>query len=155
MSLFLAGAALRAAAAEPRAIEVRATAEVREQVQTPDGQLTWRFRPAGSLRQGDEIFFTLHVRNTAPVVMPNVVVTWPVPTNTVYVRGSASGPATEISFSVDGGQTFGRGNQLRVKDEAGNERVATERDYTHIRWKLRYPLAPHAVALVRFRVIFQ
>ena len=155
MSLFLVGVALRAAADEPRAVEVRATAEVREQVQTPDGRLTWQFRPAQSLREGDEVFFTLHIRNTTPAVVPDVVVTWPVPTNTVYVRGSASGPATEISFSVDGGRTFGRGSQLRIQDETGNERVATERDYTHIRWKLRYPLAPHAVALVRFRAIFQ
>ena len=120
-----------------------------------DGRLVWQFKPAGELQQGDEVFFTLYIRNATPVLAPDVTVTWPVPANTVYVRGSASGPAAEISYSVDGGRTFLRGAQLRALDASGAPRPATERDYTHIRWHLRYPLAPQAVALTRFRAIFQ
>ena len=101
------------------------------------------------------MFFTLYIRNTAPVEAPDVAVIWPVPANTIYVRGSATGPAAEISYSIDGGRTFRRATQLRARDASGSERPATERDYTHIRWQLRYPLAPQAVALARFRAVFQ
>jgi uncharacterized repeat protein (TIGR01451 family) len=142
-------------AQEPPQVEVKATAEVRTQVALADGRTVWRFQPAGELRQGDEVYFTLHIRNTSSVVAPAVTVIWPVPNNTVYVRGSASGPAADISFSVDGGRTFGRASQLRVREPSGSQRPATEADYTHIRWHLRYALAPNAVALARFRVIFQ
>lgn len=136
-------------------VDVRATAEVREQVAAQDGTVQWRFRPAGQLNQGEEVFFTLSVRNGSPVVAPDVTVTWPVPANTIYVPHSASGPAAQVDYSVDGGRTFGRGAQLRVADGTGGMRPATERDYTHVRWRLRYPLAPSAVALLRFRAVFQ
>lgn len=151
--LFLAGSVW--GIDEPAPVEIKAVAEVREQVQTADGRTIWRFKPATELQQGDEVFFTLHIRNTTAIVAPDVTVTWPVPANTVYVRGSATGPSAEVSYSVDGGRTFGRGAQLRVRDATGDERSATEGDYTHIRWRLRYPLAPQAVALARFRAIFQ
>jgi uncharacterized repeat protein (TIGR01451 family) len=147
--------AITSRAQEPALVEIKAVAEVRTQVPSGDGRMVWRFLPAAELRQGDEVFFTLDIRNTSPVVAPDVEVIWPVPANTVYVRGSASGPAAEISFSVDGGHTFARGTQLRARDASGSERPATERDYTHIRWRLRYPLAPQAVALARFRAIFR
>lgn len=140
---------------DPTNIEVKATAEVREQLTAPDGQALFRFKPAGLLHRGEEVFFTLTVRNPAPIVASDVAVTWPVPANTVYVADSASGPAADVSFSVDGGRTFGTARSLRVLDASGAERPAAERDYTHLRWRLRYPLAPDAVALLRFRAVFQ
>ena len=145
----------RAIADEPVPLTVTATAEVRMEEPQPDGTLHWRFLPAGQLHQGDEVFFTLAVRNATPVVAPDVTVTWPVPANTVYVPESASGPAAQIDYSVDGGRTFDRAGRLRVIDGSGGTRAATERDYTHLRWRLRYPLAPNAVALLRFRTVFQ
>jgi uncharacterized repeat protein (TIGR01451 family) len=146
---------LSARADEPGAVEITAKAEVREQVPTTDGRVLWRFKPAALLRKGDEVFFTLLVHNPLVVVAPSVTVTWPVPANTVYVADSANGPAAEVTYSVDGGKTFGRPRELRIVDASGTERVATTVDYTHLRWKLRYPLAPEATALVRFRAVFQ
>jgi uncharacterized repeat protein (TIGR01451 family) len=136
-------------------VEVTATAEVRQQVLAADGRTVMKFLPAGELKQGDELFFTLHIRNATPVVAPDVALVWPIPANTVYVARSATAPAADVSFSVDGGRTFARPKELKARDSAGQPRAATEFDYTHIRWRLRYPLAPGAVALARFRAIFQ
>lgn len=142
-------------AQEPIPVEVTSTAELREDVVAPGGRTDVRFVPAHSLQQGDQIYFTLRIRNVTPVVAPEVTVTWPIPANTQYEEGSASGPAAEISFSADGGATFGSAKEVQRRDATGAIRTARPDEYTHIRWRLRYSLAPGAVAIARFRAIFQ
>jgi hypothetical protein len=82
-------------------------------------------------------------------------VTKPIPRNTRYVAGSAAGPGADIDFSVDGGRTFGSPQRLAVRSPSGRGERESVENYTHIRWQLRYPLAPGAVALLRFRVVFK
>lgn len=69
-----------------------------------------------------------------------VTVTDPVPANTAYVPGSASGAGAAVSFSRDGGATFGASDAPPV---------------THVRWTLAAPLAPGATGSVSFRVTVQ
>jgi uncharacterized repeat protein (TIGR01451 family) len=121
--------------------------------------------PAQGLRQGQEIFYTVRIRNASMSAAQNVEVTQRIPQNTSYVPASAGGPGAQISFSADGGSTFGKEGELIIVDQSGAllqqsperatlTRPATARDYTHLRWRLRNALAPGAVALARFRAVF-
>jgi len=113
------------------------------------------FVAADQLHIGDEIFYTLRVRNATNAVIDKVVVIKAVPRNTQYVADSAVGPAATIGFSVDGGATFAASDELEVITLPGVARRAIMSDYTHLRWQLRHPLAPGATALLRFRGIFR
>jgi uncharacterized repeat protein (TIGR01451 family) len=111
------------------------------------------FAATTKLNLGDEIFYTVRVRNVTDAPLRDVIVSKEVPRNTHYVADSAVGPATIISFSVDGGTHFALPDALTAKP--GATRPVEPSDYTHIRWQLRHPLAPGATALLRFRSIFQ
>jgi uncharacterized repeat protein (TIGR01451 family) len=142
-------------AEEPVEIETVLIAEVREPVQLASGRQVQRLLPATTLKQGQTIFYTVRIHNPTPVIARNVVVVRRIPENTVYVEGSAAGPGADIEFSTDGGQTFERASQLSVPTSVGGTRRATPADYTHIRWRLKYSLAPGAMALARFQAVFQ
>lgn len=109
--------------------------------------------PAGALTQGQEVYYTVRITNPNAVFAREVSVVQQIPANTHYVAGSASGPGARIDFSVDGGRTFAAPRQLRLEGEA--DKPAPPHSYTHIRWRLRNPLAPGAVALARFRAVFE
>jgi hypothetical protein len=68
-----------------------------------------------------------------------------------YVMGSAVGQGTVITFSVDGGKSFDRSENLVLTDTSGTSRVAEAKDYTDIRWTLDTALAPAATRSVSFR----
>lgn len=126
-------------------------AEVRESVRTPEGGESHRFVPATLLTQGQIVYYTVRIENPTPATLSDIEVTQRVPANTTYVPGSASGPGADIYLSTDS-QNF-ESEAARESSVAG--RVESQNvEYTHIRWRLRYPLAPGAVALARFRAVF-
>lgn len=143
------------AAEEPAEIETDLIAEVRQAVLSASGREVQRLVPATTLEQGQVIYYTVRIHNPTPVVARDVAVVRRIPENTVYVAGSAIGPGADIEFSADGGQTFARASQLNVATPLGGTRRAVPEDYTHIRWRLKYPLAADAVALARFQAVFQ
>lgn len=147
--------AFRAIAGEPGAVATQLVAEVRESLTTAPGRETFRLVPATTLAQGQVVFYTVRIHNPAPIHARDVTVTQRIPDNTAYIADSAAGPGAEISFSLDGGQTFAGPDQLTTADAAGAARLASAEQYTHIRWRLRNALAPGAVALARFRAVFR
>lgn len=128
----------------PTAIVVRAVAEVEKGA---------KLVPAKRVVSGDRVLYTLEVRNSAPTTAPPPRVDFPIPTHTWYVPGSAVGPVTEITYSVDGGNSFDREENLRMPAANGELRTAVAHDYTHIRWQLKNSLKANSVAFVRFRVV--
>lgn len=161
-------ARLEAADGVSRDLDIVLVAEVREDVEVSPGRRVARLVPATALHQGQEIFYTVRIRNTSTVPASDVEVVQRIPLNTVYVANSAAGPGADVALSADGGQTFGREGELTVVDQsaialmqmphpdrAALTRAALPRDYTHIRWRLRNVLAPGAVALARFRAVFR
>jgi hypothetical protein len=58
-----------------------------------------------------------------------------------------------VSYSVDGGHTYDRPENLRVAGPKGQMRPATAADYTHIRWQLKHSLKGNSVAFARFRAV--
>lgn len=141
--------ATEALAAEAVELRTQLVAEVRESLNGPDRTLQ-RLVPALRLSQGQVVYYTLRITNPTPVLANNVVVSQRVPDNTTYMEDSAVGPGAQIDFSIDGGMTFAPPENLKLDD---GTRATPER-YTHIRWRLRNPLAPGAVALARFRAVF-
>lgn len=148
-----ASAASRAQDVVP--LEVVTVAEVLTEVAGPDGETGYRFQPAGAVQQGEELFYTVRIRNSGARPVRRVVVTKPIPSNTIYVSGTAAAPGADVSFSIDGGRTFAAPEALTVPDQEGRPLPAEPALYTHIRWSMRHPLAAGAVALARFRAVFQ
>jgi uncharacterized repeat protein (TIGR01451 family) len=116
-----------------------------------EGRERRQFVPADRVRAGDEVYYTIRVQNPGRTPVANVVVTKQLPFGMHYVRSSAVGPAAEIEFSVDGGESFGPAADLQVHATGQPPRRARVEDYTHVRWRLRSPLAAGATALLRFR----
>lgn len=100
-----------------------------------------RFVPAMRLAAGDEVHYTIRVRNPGPRPVTDVQVTKRMPFGLHYQSGSATGPASEVEFSTDGGKSF------TASPDGGA--------YTHLRWTLRRPLPPDSTALLRFRATFR
>ena len=100
-----------------------------------------RFVPAGRLEAGDEVHYTILLRNPGRSPVTDAQVTKRMPYGLHYLAGSATGPACDIEFSTDGGKTFAA--------------RPPERDYTHLRWTMRQPLPPESTALLRFRATFR
>lgn len=140
-----------ARADELTSVVTQLVAEVRETVRAPDGRETHRFAPATLLIQGQVVYYTLRIHNPTPVFIDDVEVTQRIPANTTYIAGSAAGPGAEVSLSSDGGRTF---EPERARSVASPAPPGASSAYTHIRWKMRYALAPSAVALARFRAVF-
>lgn len=130
--------------ARPATLEVRATAAVRE------GKA---LVPADRVVPGDEVFYTLEIRNTGSTTLAPPTVDFAVPAHMRYLASSAVGAGAEVSFSIDGGHTFDRPERLVIVAPGGDSRPATAADYTHIRWRLKHALKPKAMALARFRAV--
>ena len=133
-------------------IEVSTTAEVEIVDVQPDGSEVVRIESASRVIPGTEVIYTITAKNTGSQSADSVIVTNPVPLQTRYVGGSAAGANTDITFSVDGGQSWGVAQSLTVTDANGEERAATADDYTHVRWTLQADLAPDQQVPVWYRV---
>lgn len=151
----LIAAALAAPAsgqATSAALKIRTIAEV-EAPALEAGRKGVRLVPADRVVPGDQVMYTLEVRNTGltPVTAPTVVNA--IPEHMVYVADSATGPGAKVTYSADGGHTFDRPENLRVRGVDGSLRTAKPMDYTHIRWQLKNVLKSHSIAFARFRAV--
>jgi uncharacterized repeat protein (TIGR01451 family) len=140
----LTGSASAEGTARPATLDVKATAAVRQ-----DHALV----PADRVVPGDEMFYTLEIRNTGSRALPAPTVDFAIPEHMRYIANSAVGAGAEVSYSVDGGHTFERPENLSVAPVGGDPRLATAADYTHIRWRLKHALQAKAMALARFRAV--
>ena len=138
--------------AEGDTLAVKASAEVESRV-SMNGRDTIKLVPADRVVPGDEVIYTLEIRNTgaAPVLAPSV--RFAIPRHMRYIADSATGPGAQVRFSVDGGRAFNLPENLQVAGKSGRLRPATAADYTHIRWQLKQRLNVNSVAFVRFRAV--
>ena len=132
-------------------IEISTTAEIEIVEVAPDGQETVLRTAARSVVPGTELIYTITAKNAGNEPADKVVVTNPVPAQTRYIDGTAAGANTDITFSVDGGESWGQPVSLTVVDENGESRTATADDYTHVRWTLKSNLAPAQQLPVTYR----
>ncbi len=133
-------------------IAVKAIAEVETRV-SQNGRDIVKLTPADRVVPGDQVVYTLQIRNNgaAAVRAPNVP--YPIPDHMSYVADSAVGPGADVTYSIDGGRTFDRPENLKVAEPKGRMRTATAAEYTHIRWHLKNNLKSNSVAFARFRAV--
>ena len=119
-----------------------------------------KLQAAERVVSGDVLIYTVEVRNTGRYAVESAVVVQPVPNHTVYVADSAVGPGAEVDYSVDGGRTFDKPDNLQSpraaaaaggQDAIGHTTRAAAGEYTQIRWRLHNRLKANSIAFVRFR----
>ena len=133
-------------------IDVKVIAEVESKV-IEDGRDVVKLEAADRVVPGDEVVYTVQIRNAGSTDAVSPVVDRAVPAHMVYVAYSATGPGADVTYSVDGGHTFGPPENLRVPGENRRPRPAVAADYTDIRWRLKSTLKPKSVAYARFRAV--
>jgi uncharacterized repeat protein (TIGR01451 family) len=128
---------------------IRVSAEVA--VPKPEPKL----QPAERVVPGDVLIYTVEVRNAGPYAVESALVIQPVPNHTMYLADSAVGPGVDVDYSVDGGRSFDRPENLKPVNGTANGAAAAARataaEYTHIRWRMRNRLKPNSIAYLRFR----
>ena len=144
-----------ATAQETGTIRIQTSADVEIIETDASGETVTRLEQASKVVPGDIVIYTVSFSNTGSEPAENVVITNPVPRHMEYVEGTAFGPGADISFSIDGGQSWGTPDELVVTALDGSQRPAQAADYTDIRWILRNELQPGAQGFARFRTRLQ
>ena len=90
--------------------------------------------PAKKVAPDGEVIYTTTFKNTIDKPISNIMVTNPIPANMIYSADSATGANTVITFSVDGGKTYNKPENLKIIGAEGKERPALAADYNAIRW---------------------
>jgi uncharacterized repeat protein (TIGR01451 family) len=150
LGVCLGAAAGGQAASGPITVKTIAEVETRAIL---GGREIVKLAPADRVVPGDQVIYTLELRNTDTVTAQAPTVTYPIPEHMLYVAHSAVGPGVDVSFSVDGGHRFDRAENLKAAVAGGSVRTALPADYTHIRWQLKHSLRANSVAFVRFRAL--
>ena len=112
-----------------------------------------RLVEAANVVPGDTLQYVISFSNKGTDVVDagSIVITNPLPPDTVYLEGTAQGSGTDISFSVDSGTTFGQPGDLKVmKDDV--QTAAQAADYTTIRWAFKQALEAGKTGDVTFSV---
>jgi uncharacterized repeat protein (TIGR01451 family) len=102
---------------------------------TESGKKVIKRVPAQTSAPGEVLIYTLNYKNVGDEKATAVNVDNPLPAGTKYLSDSASGANAQINFSVDGGKTYAKPDQLAVL-KAGKKIKAEVVDYTNIRWML-------------------
>jgi uncharacterized repeat protein (TIGR01451 family) len=147
--------AATAQAQEKGCILLKTEAQVEQPATDAQGKPTVQLVAAEKIVPGSEVIYTVSATNICDQQADGVVIQNPVPTHMKYVASTAIGPGTDVTFSVDGGFNYGKPGTLRLTSADGTQRPATAADYTHIRWVMRNPLKPGAVAFARFRAVLE
>jgi uncharacterized repeat protein (TIGR01451 family) len=150
--LALSFAVIAAAQAPSSPLEIKAIAEV-ESRSVVAGTVQVKLIPADRVVPGDRVIYTLEVRNTGATALDTPAFSHSIPEHMQYVANSAVGPGAAVSYSVDGGHSFDRPENLSTTGADGRPRRAVAADYTDIRWQLKNSLKANSVAFVRFRAL--
>ncbi len=110
--------------------------------------------PVDKVVPGDELVYSFPTHNVGKQPATDVVVTNKVPEHMTYVPGSADGQGAEVSFSIDGGKTWGKPEELTVHADNGTTMTAQAKDYTNIRWVIKQVAAGDTV-VVSYHAVLQ
>lgn len=148
-------ALLALSAAMPAVASVEMSTTVQKVVIEEDeqGNSVRKLVSADQVVPGDTLHYVISFTNkgSGTVDSGSIVITNPLPPDTVYLEGTAQGSGTEITYSVDSGGTFGRPEELTVLRDG--ERVpAQAADYTTIRWAFKPALEAGKTGDVSFSV---
>jgi uncharacterized repeat protein (TIGR01451 family) len=119
------------------------------------GEAERRLVDAKTVVAGDELRYTITFTNNSVALVEagSVVITNPIPVETAYLEGTATGSDTVIEYSLDG-ENFAAPEDLTIK-QGEAEVVASATDYKSIRWVLQSALEPGAKGSVSFGVLMK
>jgi uncharacterized repeat protein (TIGR01451 family) len=132
-------------------IVLKSTAEVEQEVVNAKGEKSTKLVPVAKVVPGVEVTWTITASNICKQPSEKVTINNAVPEHMTYVADSASGPGTDITYSLDG-KTFTSADQLTVQ-ENGATRKARADEYKNIRWVFKDSLQPGAQGFARFRAV--
>ncbi len=142
-------------AADPGSISLKSIAQQVKVTTDEKGVQHTTLIPAGKVLPGTEVVYSFEYANVGKKPTSDVVITDKVPEHMVYVPDSAEGKNMEITFSIDGGKTWGTPDQLNVRDADGTTHTALPKDYNAIRWVLKGALAVGGKGSVSFHAVLQ
>lgn len=117
-------------------ISLSVTAEKEVVVTEESGQKVTRRIETSDTSPGDVLFYTIRYRNGGDEPAHNVLLDNRIPKGTLYLDGSAWGEGAEILFSVDGGSTFARPEDLIAADQNNEAQPVEPVQYEAIRWRV-------------------
>lgn len=141
------------AARAPRDLLVSSQLERIGPIAAGEAEDTTQDPTQASMAHADELIVSVRFANSSDRVLDAIRITSPIPPDLAYVSGSASGPGADVLYSVDGGRSFGRPEELTMQAPDGSVRGAEPADYTHVRWVLRTSLDAGASGVARFRAV--
>jgi uncharacterized repeat protein (TIGR01451 family) len=118
-------------------------------------QIAWQtLKGQVTVHPGDVVRYTLTGENAGDKPASNLVLTQPVPAQTVYKLKSARANDAKLAFSIDGGKVFSAQPMVKVKLADGKEELqpAPASAYTHVRWDYSQSLAPMAAVRASYEV---
>jgi uncharacterized repeat protein (TIGR01451 family) len=151
----LSGWALSALADQPGHIKLQTLGFQEKVTVDKDGTKHTDVVPVGRVLPGTEVIWNVNYEIIGNQPVTDAVITDPIPQHMDYVDGTAAGDKAEITFSVDGGKTWGKPETLQVKNADGTMHAAAPKDYTDIRWIIKGTLASGAKGTVTFRATLQ
>ena len=137
--LLMIGLSIPAAAFAQPKITVNITAE-KEIVIEENGKEVIKKVEAIDILPGETVSYKLVFLNSGDEAAKGVDIVNRIPTESIYILGSASDPNDSLTFSIDGGESFKRPSRLTyeiaLSDGTKEKRIATSEQYTHIRWTI-------------------
>jgi len=155
-STLLALAMLSAFAAPAYAAGLSASQTVEVAIVGVDdaGELSVTYQTAEEVAPGDEIRYVLDYTNEGSDAADNVRLDMPVPAQINLIEGSVEAGAANVSYSIDGGETFSTRGELTITAN-GQQRAATAEEITHIRWSFAESIAPGTAGTISYRGVLQ
>ncbi len=136
-------------------LQVETVVEKEQVVIGDNGEQTTQLVAVTKIVPGEEVVYTISFTNSGSEAAENVAITNPIPNHMLYVADSAFGPGTDVSYSVDGGNSYATADELEIVDADGTVHRARADEYTHIRWVMRNDLQSGARGFARFRAVLQ
>ncbi len=153
MGAFFRGLAIASAMALPISVAHAAPIQlssdifVEKEEKRADGKSSVKLAPPKVILPGDQLVFVVNYKNTGTLPATGFTVTNPIP-NAIAFSGTSDG-AEQVS--IDGGKSWGKLSQLRIKTANGGTRPALMTDVTHIKWNVSQPLAAGSTGKLIFR----
>ena len=145
LSILLAGLSMivaQGAAAQGKPMKLESAVQVLK-AETQDAEP--RLVDAQNVVPGDTLVFTTRFHNEGSAAIDDFVIVNPIPANVVL----AEEPEAAAEVSVDGAKTWGKLAELVIIESDGQDRPATIKDITHLRWAFSQ-VQPGKAGQVRF-----
>ncbi|MEM7767520.1 MAG: hypothetical protein AAF253_08535 [Pseudomonadota bacterium] len=124
------------------------------EVTNPSGEVETELVNASVVAPGETVQYGLTYINEGVEPVEDMVLTMPVPDSLRYLETTAEAPGTDVSYSVDGGLTYGQRADLTIEVD-GADVAATAADITHIRWAFVEPVNTGDDGSVSFQAILR